>query len=382
MTEAISDSNDETETETPRKPWYSWFARHKVLTIAASGACIAIGVATVLVVPAPASTSERLVDEYLSALQDGDASAALEIAGGGDTDGALKSPTGGDNTRRSVIASDFLTDDATGTDWATESVREINTEIVHETDDRVVELTRVLATGTHEDQLLRGLFTVVDDSREDGVYLEKPFAYIDTGAFQDSVLAINGTAVSIDEASPSMVAIFPGAHEVFTGSDLFESKDPQSSLMAMPPAPIKLSVPDLHFTDKGEDAANTAVKDRLDECARSTATHPKNCPFGGDDIGWDDEDPQGIWTNDGSFSDLKDLEWEIETYPEFDFRVSGTKVTAAVTDPGWATLSGKSKGKKFSVECEIGNVIGNWTADQRMSFDSSENRPPGLCTTA
>ena len=337
---------DITSTDISRRQRLLAWLKQRRRAVVTTAAVIVVLSTAAIAIPQMFPDAERLVANYLAALEDGDAEKALDIAGNGDPQLPLSTTPG---ASESDLASDaLLTDAAIGTGWTTESVYAISGDTV-------------IATIAYGDRLVRGKFpTRYED--ETGRYLSQPFAYLEVTRY----LNIDGASVEIPQSKPARLPIFPGAHRFYGDSELVQSDEAGQTMLAVPGAePIDSA--SLSLTPQGEKVAADQAQQYLEECAESTTPIPPGCPF---QIGTSADLPD-LKTSARRYHNYENLRWEFKSYPDYKFTMEGDKIIGDIVAQGELIATADTDEGEVTIRCTTGPIVGTLTGEKSIFFESS-----------
>ncbi|HIV58454.1 MAG TPA: hypothetical protein H9902_10920 [Candidatus Stackebrandtia faecavium] len=324
-----------------------------------------------------------IVDDYLSALQDGDAHAAIDIADGGTADRSYRSNIGpsGDQPQET-----FLTDNALRTDWEYGDLTLGESE--YDPLDEVVSTT-VHATLFYDGSSYNAKFEV--NENHDDLWLAQPYAIVDLKELNANPVTIDAVTTTVRDETQSTYMFFPGPHQILSQSQLYEVPNDDSTPLWTPGEGNK-KLPTATLTAKAQQAAAEAFGTYLAECAETFSDASSSCQF--------TEYTTVVVNAQGTeiHSDIEILDWRIDSYPQmkfvndmasllpdgsssdkssldsFDPMVSGITI-----EPGYLIIEGASDTSapdSFTAECVIEPSIKVRAAEPlEFKFDTDETDP-------
>lgn len=280
--------------------------RTLIATAVAAGVVVAGGVVLLSTEDSPVP----VIQEYLDAIRSGDTEAALRIAGDPIADGP------------------FLSAKALADDWHVDKVVER-----HHTGD-MAEVDVTISTGGRSQQ---GRFSL----REfDGDWkIQNPFVDVALATGPLDTLELGGETVPSEQLKSASVRLFPGAYRLYPSLADRVTYTP-THLLALPrekwQPPMAITG---ELTQRGADLARQTFKDRLDNCAKQTVGNPKGCPFGAAAYGGG-EYTTDVMIDDDIFTEVRDVSWQITTYPEVAFEPDTGGFLTVLRKPGHLRLTG------------------------------------------
>ncbi len=352
---------------------WSKLRAHPVRNILIGGVCVVLAVAGMTVNPRhPFSKELRLVDDYLAALQNGDAATAIEIADGGEQQRSY-------SCGKDCAPDDsFLTDKAIQSDWEYENLM-LGREF-HGDSDYLI--TNVYATITHGDRHIISEFEVANDDGQ--TWLQSPYTIVNMAEFGLDSVSVDGATASIgansDINSEHFAAsidhfVFPGPHRVSAGSKMYQLSGHSTDVL-WPSEVVSKPLehwPEATLTDKAQTAAQQQFKNHLDECAAQSTVAPPDCPFGSDSD-WI------IETSEDTYANVEDVAWDITAYPQLDFRPERMNLEEqdeimslnfSTAERGYAVVTANSRDGSFKAECPIQTEYVSVSVPEPMKFEFS-----------
>ena len=270
--------------------------RFRTLTVAGVVVLPVMVVVNALVVWPWESTPERVVRDYLEALQDADTERALDIAWPFRADRAYGA------TPPDYEADDFLNPSVLNRQWRIDRVEQ------HPVNDTTVNVDVTISAG---DSTGVGRFSVVNNP-DSGWVIGDPYTHVDIAGAPMDFTDLNGVTAELAPGDDQTFTLFPGVYQPYPDDDWFTG----TAFVALPGVEIglqgwssstKQTIPaGIALTESGATAVQDAVEEFLDDCAESTAIDPADCPFG-----HSDSDIGGEY-----YSDITDVSWTITDYPE------------------------------------------------------------------
>ncbi|GAB1510191.1 hypothetical protein JCM33774_22330 [Actinophytocola sp. KF-1] len=237
----------------------------------------------------------------------------------------------------------FLTPDAIRDDWWVVSVTEV---------DRDYGEARVEAVLAGPGGTAKGTFVVqeVDDEWQ----LEDPFLEVRFPASPLSYVRVNDRIVPRRTDDVRSYALFPGTYRFYESVPGVVATEKADVVAVFPRAddspydPMEIFPRGLAASADVVAKAQTAIEDRIDDCAGFATPQPVDCPFATDG---EIDTPAGV-----RVTGLHGLTWRVESYPA----IALTDATLALrtTEPGRVTLSGSGVDTEdepvtFTVTCDI-----------------------------
>ncbi|ADD45623.1 hypothetical protein [Stackebrandtia nassauensis] len=330
--------------------------RKRWILITAPVAVVALlALVTYLVWPQLTDPAAATIRDYLTAIRDGDASRARELAEGDDGTSAVDDEA---STR-------FLADDALGAEWSIDTVKSTG-EVTADTLTAYVKTTISTPDGeraTHTFQVHNnddGSWDIIDPYVT-AVFSPSLVPYVDVNGAKKN---ITGYEAPEDHVSEATFLLFPGAYRFYESvPKVIDYDAPTIPLLtgnlnvgfggddvSYGVNPVKL--PAMTLTKSGQKTAQKLVNDYIDDCAKKTKALTPGCPFGAEYVLIPDK-PGYAYDEDS----VKNVKWKVIDYPVITavhdatvFAISdrqrGTvKLTATGTEDGVTATS--------TAECEI-----------------------------
>ena len=338
--------------------------KHPVRNAVISGACVILVVTGLAVIPQLSDEEIQLVDDYLAALQQGDAEAAIAIADGGEKDRSYLCEDGHCDHDDS-----FLIDEALRTDWEYESP-----VLGHKTEDGTQSVTHVSTTLSHGDQEVLSGFNVVQE--QDQMWLRQPYAIVNMASFEIQPVSMDNATLTVETApDESEYFVFPGPHRMMADSTMYRlPKGDTDVLWATEAVALDNDArPKVQLRNKAQTAAQQGFEKYLDECATESTITPSGCPFGA-------HEGPSVETSSDRYENIKNVKWEITTYPQLEFTPAYTYINArdavstiehTTTAPGYAVITADSEDGSFEAECEIRAEAVEVSVPEPMKFEFS-----------
>ena len=273
--------------------------RTRLILAAVLVVVLAVPAALLLLSPRGGETGPvDVVRAYTSAIQRGDATAALDLVGrpAGDTP--------------------FLLNEALGGGWTVEAV----TERSNANGDATVEAVFSGAARTTA--------TFILHKGQDGRWrVLNPFARVRFPRSPVDFVALNGVRIDATAADPAgEFLLLPGIYRLYPAGNTNINLGPRE-FAALPGALAVPDLSDLALTPEGEAAARAAVTAYIDACTGWAVLEPYACPFGAtDDV--------GDFAGYEYMHDYSGISWSVESYPEYAITATGAAFTFAQSKPG------------------------------------------------
>ncbi|MFD0557427.1 hypothetical protein FB566_2697 [Stackebrandtia endophytica] len=312
---------------------------------------------------------EDVVERYLSSVRSGDTEDALSLTG----------------WRPEGDVAAFLTPESLSAEWTVGGVVEVDNDGT---------AARVEATlSSLEAAEVTGVFDLFHTG--DSWRLDMPYAEVGLGDVGVDYFEVNGRDQALTtHPAYQRYLLFPGLYRFYAddNSSLDISAEPR---LLLPGDDVTRVEAQITVTDTGVESAQLAVDAYIDECARATSAYVESCPFSAD--------PHSLDTLVGVdyMNAIRDVEWEVRTYPVIDVEYSGGRFKVTDAEVGEVELSATGTERiwdsgtrefydgddiDFTIDCRIEATWldltvgpdGVWTVSHRTDFETERDWRPGL----